>query len=198
MATPRRWPRRSPGTSLSRSCSRSSPFATTLSFTARLSQGRLEVQVGVHACGSDAVPVAFGFHPYLSLPNVPRERWRVELPAMRHLTLDARQIPVAAGQRLPARRFELADEVFDDGFDEVVDPARFAVSGGGRRIVLELLEGYECAQVFAPRASSFICFEPMTAPANALRSGEGLRVLAPGERHVARFSISAQDVADEA
>ena len=174
------------------------PFRHDLSFKARLSGGRLEVEVGVHACGSDAVPVAFGFHPYLSLPNASRERWRVELPAMRHLALDARQIPLPSDQqRLPARRFELADEVFDDGFDEVVDPARFAVSGGGRRIVLELLEGYRCAQVFAPRASSFICFEPMTAPANALRSGEGLRVLAPGERHVARFSITAEDVADE-
>ena len=29
----------------------------------------------------------------------------------------------------------------------------------------------------------------MTAPANALRSGDGLRLLAPGERHRAGFSL---------
>ena len=41
--------------------------------------------------------------------------------------------------------------------------------------------------------SSFICFEPMTAPANALRSGDGLRLLAPGERYLARFSVSVHE-----
>ena len=144
----------------------------------------------MRACGSDVVPVAFGFHPYLSLAGAPRERWLIELPTMRRLALDADQIPVGSGETLPAGRFALAGEVFDDGFDSVSAQARFAASGAGRRIALELLEGYGCAQVFAPPASTFICFEPMTAPANALRSGEGLRLLSPGERHVARFSIS--------
>jgi aldose 1-epimerase len=47
--------------------------------------------------------------------------------------------------------------------------------------------------VYAPRAGQFICFEPMTAPTNALRSGDGLRVLAPGERFTAGFSIAVVD-----
>ncbi len=33
----------------------------------------------------------------------------------------------------------------------------------------------------------------MTAPANALRSGDGLRLLAPGERFLARFSVAVSD-----
>jgi galactose mutarotase-like enzyme len=47
--------------------------------------------------------------------------------------------------------------------------------------------------VFAPPGGQFICFEPMTAPANALRSGAGLRLLAPGERHRASFTVSVSD-----
>jgi len=43
--------------------------------------------------------------------------------------------------------------------------------------------------VFAPAGSQFICFEPMTAPANALHSGAGLRLLAAGERYRAQFSV---------
>jgi aldose 1-epimerase len=166
------------------------PFRHEVQYAAHLADGRLEIAVTVHACGSDVVPVAFGFHPYLSHSKAPREGWQIELPAMRRLALDGDQIPVSAGETLEPGRFELAEEVFDDGFDSVASPARFAVSGAGRRIGLELLEGYGCAQVFAPPASSFICFEPMTAPANALRSGEGLHLLSPGERHRARFSIS--------
>ncbi len=169
------------------------PFRHELHFQARLSGGRLEIEVEVQACGEDPVPVAFGFHPYLTLPDTPREGWLVELPAMRHLALDEHQIPIGPDRALPGQNFELAAREFDDGFDAVAEPARFTATAAGRRIALELIEGYPCAQVFAPPASQFICFEPMTAPANALRSGEGLRVLAPGESHRATFAVSIDD-----
>jgi aldose 1-epimerase len=170
------------------------PFRHDLHYQARLADGRLEVTITVHACGGDVVPVAFGFHPYLSPPGAPRERWLVELPSMRQLELDAQQIPLSPGQTLPGRRFELAEHEFDDGFDAVAEPARFDVAAGARKLTLELLEGYPCAQVFAPRPGQFICFEPMTAPANALRSGVGLRLLAPGERYRARFVVSVREL----
>jgi aldose 1-epimerase len=165
------------------------PFRHDLRYRARLRDGRLEIELTVHACGADPVPISFGFHPYLSPPGTAREKWRVELPAMRELALDAQQIPTGAAQELAAQRFELDAREFDDGFDAVLDAARFSVAGGGRRIELTFLDGYPCAQVFAPASGRFICFEPMTAPANALRSGVGLRVLAPGERYAARFSV---------
>jgi aldose 1-epimerase len=166
------------------------PFRHDLRYEANLHGGRLEIAVTVHACGRDTVPVVFGFHPYLSLPGTPRERWRVELPAMRTLVLDDHQIPTGPGEELPGQAFELAEREFDDGFDAVPAHARFAVEAAGRRLELELLEGYPCAQVYAPRPGEFICFEPMTAPANALRSGDRLRLLAPGESCHARFAIS--------
>ncbi len=169
------------------------PFRHDLRYEARLAGGRLEIEVTVDACGEDPVPVAFGFHPYLSPPGAPRERWRVELPAMRHLALDERQIPTGPEQTLPGQTFELAQRGFDDGYDSLTQPARFAVAGGGRRLELEFLEGYPCAQVYAPPARQLLCFEPMTAPANALRSGAGLRVLEPGENYRATFAVSVQD-----
>jgi aldose 1-epimerase len=170
------------------------PFRHDLLYEARFAGGRLEIEVTVDACGGDTVPVAFGFHPYLSLPGAPRERWLVELPEMRRLALDDRQIPIGPERTLPSQTFELAGHEFDDGFDSVPEPAHFAVAAPGRRIALEFLEGYPCAQVYAPPPRPFICFEPMTAPANALRSGTGLRLLAPGERHRARFAVRVQEI----
>jgi aldose 1-epimerase len=170
------------------------PFRHDLIYEASLAGGRLELRITVHACGTDSVPVAFGFHPYLSPPGAPREQWRLQLPPMRALTLDPRQIPVAPGRSLPGRKLELAEHEFDDGFDAVAEPACFEVAAAGRRIALELLEGYPCAQVYAPRSGAFVCFEPMTAPANALRSGDGLQLVAPGESYRAIFSISVQDL----
>jgi aldose 1-epimerase len=169
------------------------PFRHELEYEARLSGGRLEIGVTVHASGEDVVPVAFGFHPYISLPGTPRERWLVELPAMRHLRLDEKQIPIGPDEELAAERFELSARHYDDGFDAVVEPARFSVAAAAGRVELDFLEGYPCAQVFAPEAGQFICFEPMTAPANALRSGVGLRLLEPGERYTAAFSVGVRE-----
>lgn len=169
------------------------PFRHELRYKAALRGGSLEIELTVDACGEDPVPLTFGFHPYLSPPGATRERLLVELPPMRSLALDAQQIPIAPGQALAPQRFELDEREFDDGFDQVSEPAHFSVAGAGRRIELTFREGYPYAQVYAPRAGQFICFEPMTAPTNALRSGDGLRVLAPGERFTAGFSIAVAD-----
>jgi aldose 1-epimerase len=169
------------------------PFQHEIDYEARLVGGSLEVELTVDASGPDAVPLAFGFHPYVLLPGTAREEWLVELPLMRRLALDRDQIPTGPEQALPPQRFELAEREFDDGFDSVAEPARFAVADTRRRIELEFQEGYPCAQVFAPRSAQFICFEPMTAPANALRSGMGLRMVAPGESYSAKFAVRLKD-----
>ena len=170
------------------------PFQHELVYEARLAEGRLRLDLTVHATGADDVPLAFGFHPYIRPPGVPREHWHIELPAMRRLALDRHQIPIGPDRELPAQRFQLGDQEFDDAFDQVSEPSRFAVAAAGRRIEVEFVQGYPCAQVFAPRNAECICFEPMTAPANALRSGASLRALAPGERSRASFSIRVRDL----
>ena len=43
-----------------------------------------------------------------------------------------------------------------------------------RRLALTHVSGYPVSQVYAPEESQFICFEPMTAPVDALISGEDL------------------------
>jgi aldose 1-epimerase len=170
------------------------PFRHELTYRAALADGRLLIELTVHACGADPVPVAFGFHPYLApAGGAPRERWQVQLPALRRLALDEHQIPTGPGDSQPSQTFALDGHAFDDGFDSVAQPARFAVADGRRRLELELLAGYGCAQVYAPLGRSFICFEPMTAPANALRSGSGLHVLAPGASYRAAFALSVRD-----
>ena len=67
--------------------------------------------------------------------------------------------------------------------------ASFSVTGAGRRITVEFLEGYPYAQVFAPKDKDYIAFEPMTAPTSALTSGRGLRLVKPGEQFRAVFRI---------
>jgi len=165
------------------------PFAHALDVELRLEAARLTVTTTLEATGDVAVPVAFGWHPYLRLPGLARERWALALPARTRLLLDGRGLPTGRTVGEPAERRALGADAYDDGFEDLAPGARFVVAGGGQRIAVRMLDGYPAAQLFAPPAVDVFCAEPMTAPTDALRSGRGLRVVAPGEAFTARFAI---------
>ena len=165
------------------------PFPHTLSVDVALDAGGLTLATTVRATGDVAVPVAFGFHPYLRLPGVDRAAWRLDLPARRYLFTDTRGIPTGHREDEPAARLRLGARSFDDGFDRIADRSEFAVAGGGRRIAVTFVSGYPAAQIFSPPGAQFVCFEPMTAPTNALRSGDGLRLVQPGRGFTAVFRV---------
>jgi galactose mutarotase-like enzyme len=167
------------------------PFAHELHCEATLSGATLTIATMVEATGDAAVPIAFGYHPYLRLPGVARADWKVEIPITEELRLDARMLPT--GERTAARVApgRLGDRTFDDAYTAPPDGGPFVLDGGGRRIELAFERGYPFAQVFAPPDDDVIAFEPMTAPANALvAAGPELTMLAPGERYRAAFSIT--------
>jgi galactose mutarotase-like enzyme len=166
------------------------PYPHSLEMAVTLEPGTLTLETTLVAGAAGPVPVAFGFHPYVGLPGAGRGEWRLALPTMRRLGLDGSGIPTGAEEPFEARDAPLGDRTFDDGFRLESDAAAFTVSGGGRRIALELLAGYRYAQVYAPPGQDLIALEPMTAPTNALASGRGLALVEPGGRYRAAFRIS--------
>ena len=170
------------------------PFPHRLELAATLRPDGLTLVTTLTAGPDASVPVSFGFHPYFGLPELPRARWRLELPPMRRLVLDRRGIPTGAEKPFSGLAAELRDRKFDDGFAVLGEAASFALAGAGRRIVVELMAGYRYAQVFAPKDQDYVALEPMTAPANALASGRGLRLVAPGEAFRAAFRIGVDAI----
>ena len=168
------------------------PFPHHLELAARLDPGGLTLDTMLVAGPEAPVPVSFGFHPYIGLPGLPRAEWRLDLPAMRRLRLDPRGIPTGEDEPYDGFAGVLGERRFDDGFALLGGQAAFALSGGGRRIVVELIEGYPYAQIFAPAPDALVALEPMTAPTNALASGRGLRLVAPGGRFRAAFRIGVE------
>jgi aldose 1-epimerase len=166
------------------------PFQHELRMEVHVGAGELTIATTVAASGSDHVPVAFGFHPYLRLPGSSRTTWQLQLPPAEHLTLDDQMIPTGARSGAPEGEVALADSSWDDGFAVASLPARYAAETEGGGIALELVSGYPFSQIYAPPGKDFICFEPMTAPTNALRSGDGLTVLRPGEEYRGEFRVS--------
>ena len=166
------------------------PHPHLLVVAATVTAEGLEIRTTVHAQGRRPLPVAFGYHPYLCLPGVPRAEWTLDIPVRTRLVLDDRLIPT--GEREPVRiePAPLAGRRFDDAYTDLGPDPRFTVAGGGRTVAVELLEGYDFAQVYAPADRDLVCFEPMTAPANAIASGDGLTMLRPGEVFTAAFRIT--------
>ncbi|HET8949829.1 MAG TPA: aldose 1-epimerase [Solirubrobacteraceae bacterium] len=160
------------------------PFPHRMRIDAELSPTTLRIATTLEALEGE-VPVAFGFHPWF---DAPRADGIVELPEMRRLVLRG-LLPTGETAAAPAYSGPLAALDLDDGYEGVADGAVFSVAGGGRRIELRLEAGYPCAQVFAPPDKDVICFEPMTAPADALRSGS-FAVAAPGRPYRAAFTIA--------
>jgi galactose mutarotase-like enzyme len=166
------------------------PFPHELTYAATLRGATLEIATTVRATGDVAVPVSFGFHPYLRLPGVPRAEWEAEVPVAERLVLDERMLPTGGREPVAIEPGPLGARTFDDGDLAPAAGRPFALSGGGRRVELALGEGYGYAQVYAPADDDVVAFEPMTAPTNALVSGDGLRLVAPGERFRASFAIT--------
>ncbi|BBX64901.1 aldose 1-epimerase [Mycobacterium saskatchewanense] len=164
------------------------PYSHLLTVAVRLAERALTIRTTITATGEHAVPLCFGFHPYLQLPGLPRREWVIETPPLRHLGLDERGLPTGESQAQEPMREALGDKAFDDAYDGVDEGAVFAVSGGGRRLEVHFDRGYPATQIFAPPGEDLVCFEPMTAPTDALRRG-GYRCAPPGEPAITQFSI---------
>ncbi len=169
------------------------PFRHEVRIDAVVGEGELRIITTVIAGAGEPVPVSFGYHPYLRLPDRPRQACRVALPGCERLVLDERSIPTGAREPLGPTAFRLEQTSWDDGLVLSGQPARFTVSAGERERELELVDGFPYGQVYAPPEHDYICFEPMTALTNALRSGEDLSMLAPGQQHRAEFRIAVRD-----
>ena len=166
------------------------PFAHDVGVSATVGRAELTIATTVTAGDDGPVPVSFGYHPYTRVPGAGRDDWQVTLAASSQIVLDGNSIPTGERAAIERPSFSLGGVSLDDAYDADGTPPAFGAAAGGARLTVEYLRGYAYAQVFAPPGDEFICFEPMTAPTNALNSGVGLTVLAPGESYRAEFRIA--------
>jgi galactose mutarotase-like enzyme len=166
------------------------PFPHLLRIEAQLRGASLAIDTVVLATGRVPVPIAFGWHPWLRLPDVPRTEWEVELPVRRRMQLDAACLPSGRSEPVEIAPGPLGARSFDDLFVELEPEPTFALAGGGRRVEVAYGAAYRVAVVYAPPDDDVICFEPMTAPTDPFAAGgSALAWVPPGEAFSAAFEI---------
>ncbi len=166
------------------------PFPHLVEIEATLVERSLEIATSLTATGDVAVPVAFGFHPYLRLPGVPRADWVLEAPVHERLALDDRGLPTGAREATAIEPGPLGRRTYDDAFTAPSPGTAFTLAGPDRRLELRMDSGYPFTQIYAPSDTDAVAIEPMTAPTDALlTAGPELTLVPPGETFNAAFSI---------
>jgi aldose 1-epimerase len=168
------------------------PFEVRVEVTYSVDAERgLRVEVSATNNGATPAPFGVGFHPYLSTRGHALDDCVLTVPARTHLRVDQAQIPVGtepvegtpfdlrAGRALGSARL---DDAFTD-LDEFDGRHQVTVStpSGGARLWMGPAFGY--TQVFTnddlAHGEPAIAVEPMSCPADAFNSGDGLVVLGP-------------------
>lgn len=188
------------------------PWTLDLHVLHDLSADGLTVTVTATNLSPEPAPFAQGAHPYLVVGPGPVNGWELTLPAAtRVLVDDERLLPVGreevAGTPYDFRTARpVGDLVLDHAFTDLDrEPdgrAQVVLSdpGSGTGVVLWMDERHGWVQLFSgdtldEGARQALAVEPMTAGANAFRSGEDLVVLAPagqpGDEHSSSWGVRA-------
>ena len=158
-------------------------------------------------------PYASGAHPYLTVGDGPVDGWELTMPASTYVVTDERMLPVerrpVAGTAYDFRTPRLVGDVaLDHGFTDLEHDADGIATvtlrdpATGREVALWLDGGHRWLQVYnadgvADVGRRSLAVEPMTAGADAFRSGDDVVWLAPadtdGDEHSVSWGISRTD-----
>lgn len=156
--------------------------------------------------GRTVCPYALGAHPYLRADTATIDAAVVTIPASTYLVNDERLIPVqrqpvagtSADLRTPTA---IGAREIDHAYTDLTRDTQGRASLTLRRVIGEVTVWFDAAFPYleiytahdlpdTDRRRGGLGVEPMTAPPNALRTGEGLIHLLPGTSHTASWGIA--------
>lgn len=182
------------------------PFSLDLRLHYALGDEGLTVTLTAENLGDGPLPFGAGFHPYLTAGTAVVDDAALTVPAATWLPTDGRSIPTGERRAVEgpldfrAAR-PIGSTVLDHCFTDLVRDAdglaRVRLEGPESSPTLWMDEAFGYLMVFTgdtlPPAlrRRGVAVEPMTCAADAFNSGDGLRVIAPRQRFVGRWGVSA-------
>lgn len=183
------------------------PWPIEVHVSYRLDGDGLTVATQVTNLGTSAAPVAAGAHPYLTAGTPTVDDCELQLPADSWLPTGAQQIPTGREPvegtpydfRTPRK---IGDTKIDYAFSDLHRDGdglfRLHLSApAGRSVSFWLGPSYDYVEIFTgdalpdpARRRQGLGVEPMSAPPNALATGESIAVVQPGDRWHGEWGIS--------
>jgi len=190
------------------------PWTVDLRVLYDLSADGLTVTQTATNLADTPAPYASGAHPYLVVGNGPVDRLELTLPASSRLLVDDERLLPAGREDVAGTAYDfrvarpVRDTVFNNAFTELgrdeegVATTVLRDPATGHGVALWVDEHHPWVLVYSAddvpaTARRSLAVEPMTAPANAFRSGEDLVTLAPGgqpgDEHSVSWGVRALD-----
>jgi aldose 1-epimerase len=175
--------------------------------TYRLGDDGLSVTPAVTNAGEVEVPFGYGAHPYVALGDTPLAQVQLTVPGAMEVVVDEQKIPTATEPVRPETDFRTARVLGSTSLDTAFTGLSRSTQTGAWEVVVGGLadggsvtvwgdEAFDWAQVFTAKGadtgvegSRGIAVEPMSCPANAFNSGEGLVVLRPGQSWTGSWGV---------
>lgn len=157
--------------------------------------------------GAGPLPFGFGAHPYVAVGDTPLADVVLRLPAGQEVLVDERLLPRATAKVRPEVDFRQARPLgrtsLDTAYTQVdrePDTGSWEVTVSGLRdrpaVTVWGDEAFDWFQVFTAKGADSgvdgtrgIAVEPMSCPADAFNSGEGLVSLGPGQSWTGTWGI---------
>lgn len=181
------------------------PFLLETSVRYELVDDGLKVTHGIVNAGEGTAPVAIGAHPYFRVGDVPSDQLTLTVGGDTYYPVDETMIPVGR-ESVDGTEYDLRSGKALQGASLNTAYTGIPLEDGEHRTRLTAPSGaatelwgdenFGWVQVFTqPKFAGLtgeefaVAMEPMTAPADALNRGEGLRWLAPGEQWLASWGV---------
>jgi aldose 1-epimerase len=169
------------------------------------------IQVTHTVCnvGSACAPVAVGAHPFLAIGDVPTDTLTLTVSGDHHIDVDDRLNPIGVtsveGTDWDLREGQVVATLdLDDAWSGLTmadgGSTHWLSAPDGRTVSLWADEQFGYVHVFITREfprgdelNTAVAIEPMTAPADAFNSGQGLRWIHPGACWSGSWAIRYHD-----
>jgi len=169
------------------------PFKHKIQMKHQLQNNKLTIETTVINYDDKPMPISFGFHPYFLKS---KQHMNLEIAADDVIEVNEKMIPTGnVFNKLQKWDFKndeisLAENAFDDGFQNLKFDARNIVTFKIDDLKIEFDKNYPFAQIYAPNhtAKPYVCIEPMTAATNALNRNS-CKLIAKHNGFTASFSI---------
>jgi aldose 1-epimerase len=162
----------------------------TYSFSA---DNSFQLQFQAKNTGSGNMPFACGWHPYFNLTEGGLADWSIRFDSMSKFLSDSQMIPLREEKDDASAGVDLGKEILDNVFRlKPKDKHITQLYNKQKKESLYIEQSsidFPFLVVFAPENENCVAIEPMSANTDAFNTGDGLRVLAPGESFTSTVKI---------
>lgn len=135
--------------------------------------------------GTGNMPFACGWHPYFCLGEGNLADWTIRFDSISKFHSDSQMIPLREEAYDASRGVNMGDEILDNVFRlQPMEKHMTHLYNKSKKESLYIEQSsldFPFLVVFAPANEDCVAIEPMSANTDAFNTGDGLRILAPGE-----------------